>query len=69
MFKVLKNAWSVPDLRKKILLVLALILVFRFGSFIPVPGINRDLLGSLWINHSLNLLVMANFRMTHFHSK
>ena len=42
MFKILKNAWSVPDLRKKILIVLGLLLVFRFGSSIPVPGINAD---------------------------
>ena len=53
MFKILKNAWSVPDLRKKILIVLGLLLVFRFGSYIPVPGINRDVLAhefrSKWI--------------------
>ncbi|MBQ7668377.1 MAG: preprotein translocase subunit SecY [Clostridia bacterium] len=50
MFKILKNAWAVPDLRKKILIVLALILVFRFGSYIPVPGIDRSQLSTLWIN-------------------
>ena len=44
MFQTLKNAWSVPDLRKKILIVLALIFVFRIGSFIPVPGMNVEAL-------------------------
>ena len=44
MFKILKNAFSVPDLRKKILIVLGLLLVFRLGSYIPVPGVNRELL-------------------------
>jgi len=47
MFKILKNAFSVPDLRKKILIVLGLLLVFRFGSYIPVPGVNRELLEQL----------------------
>jgi len=44
MFQTLKNAWSVPDIRKKILIVLALIFVFRIGSFIPVPGMNVEAL-------------------------
>ena len=44
MFQTLKNAWSVPDIRKKIIIVLALIFVFRIGSFIPVPGMNVEAL-------------------------
>lgn len=47
MFKILKNAFSVPDLRKKIFIVLGLLLVFRFGSYIPVPGINREVLDAV----------------------
>ena len=42
MFKILKNAFSVPDLRKKILIVLGLLLVFRLGAAIYVPGINVE---------------------------
>lgn len=37
MFKILVNAWKIPELRKKILFTLFIILVFRFGSAIPVP--------------------------------
>ncbi len=40
MLKTLQNAWKVQDLRKKILFTLALLAVYRFGIFIPVPGIN-----------------------------
>ena len=41
MFETLKNAWRIEDLRKKILYVLFLLLVFRVGvSFIPVAGVN-----------------------------
>ncbi|KMT21220.1 preprotein translocase subunit SecY [Clostridium cylindrosporum] len=41
MFKTLRNAWSIPDLRKKLFVTLALLMVFRAGIFIPVPDINR----------------------------
>ena len=47
MFKTLKNAWSIPDLRKKILFTLFIIIVFRFGSVIPVPFLNVDALKGL----------------------
>ena len=47
MFKTLKNAWSIPDLRKKMLYTLLMIFVFRLGSFIPVPGLNPGALKSL----------------------
>ena len=47
MFKTLRNAWSIPDLRKKMLYTLLMIFVFRLGSFIPVPGLNPGALKSL----------------------
>lgn len=40
MFKTIRNAWSIPDLRKKILFTLLIIVVFRIGSVIPVPFID-----------------------------
>ena len=60
MFKILKNAWSVPDLRKKILIVLGLLLVFRFGSYIPVPGINREVLEELMNTQANGFFGMFN---------
>lgn len=47
MFKTIKNAWAVPDLRKKILFTLFIIIVFRFGSAIPVPFLNTEALKGL----------------------
>ncbi|MBR1968871.1 MAG: preprotein translocase subunit SecY [Clostridia bacterium] len=44
MLQTLRNAWKIPDLRKKILYTILLLIVFRFGSVIPVPWINRDTL-------------------------
>ncbi len=42
MFQTLRNAWKVLDLRKKILFTIAMLLVFRVGSYIPVPGLDRQ---------------------------
>ena len=46
MFKTIRNAWAIPDIRKKILFTLLVILIFRIGSVIPVPFVNLDMLGS-----------------------
>ena len=47
MFKTIKNAWSIPDLRKKILFTLMIIVIFRIGSVIPVPFLDMDALRSV----------------------
>lgn len=40
MFKTIKNALKTPDVRKKLLYTLLLIVIFRFGCFITIPGVN-----------------------------
>ncbi len=40
MFKTLRNAWAIPELRKRILFTIFMLVVFRFGSMIPVPGLD-----------------------------
>ena len=50
MFKVFANAWKIPDLRKKILYTLMLIVVFRLGSSIPVPFLNGAALKDMLSN-------------------
>ncbi|MEN9446281.1 MAG: hypothetical protein RL728_793, partial [Bacteroidota bacterium] len=40
----IKNIWKVEELRKRILLTLSLILVYRIGSFVILPGVNYDAL-------------------------
>ncbi len=42
MLQTLKNAWKIPELRKKILYTLLLLVVFRLGSYITVPGLTPD---------------------------
>lgn len=40
MLSTLRNAWRIPDLRKRILFTLLMLVIYRGGSFIPVPFIN-----------------------------
>ncbi len=47
MFNTIKNAWRIPDLRKKMLFTLFIIIVFRFGSVIPVPFLDASALSAL----------------------
>ncbi len=51
MFKLLKNAWKVAEVRKKLIFTFLMLLVIRFGSVLPIPGVNTsyfsDLLSSL----------------------
>ena len=46
MLKAFLNAFRVPDLRKKILFTLAIIAVYRFGSYVPVPVVDLKSLQS-----------------------
>ena len=47
MFKTLKNAIKTPDVRKKLLYTLLLIVIFRLGCYITVPGVNSVTLNSV----------------------
>lgn len=46
MLKTIRNAWSIPDLRKKLLFTLMIIIVFRIGSVIPVPFLDMSALAT-----------------------
>lgn len=42
MFETVKNAFKVKEIRNRILFTLAMLVVVRFGSQLPVPGVNRS---------------------------
>lgn len=46
MFKTIKNIWHVQDLRNRILFTLFIFIIYRIGSFVPVPGVNTDVFSS-----------------------
>ncbi|MBC8579652.1 preprotein translocase subunit SecY [Zhenhengia yiwuensis] len=60
MFKTLKNAWSVPELRKKIIFTLWMFALIRIGAHIPVPGINPDAVQQMLGANSNNMLGLMN---------
>ncbi|NLC63185.1 MAG: preprotein translocase subunit SecY [Thermoanaerobacterales bacterium] len=42
MLEALRNAWKIPDLRNKIKFTMVMLIVFRIGSFVPVPGMDPE---------------------------
>mgnify|MGYP002800897195 CR=1 FL=1 len=50
MFKTIKNALKTPDVRKKLLYTLLLVVVFRLGCYITVPGVNSIALNEAMSN-------------------
>ncbi|MDR0817319.1 MAG: preprotein translocase subunit SecY [Clostridiales Family XIII bacterium] len=53
MFDTIIKAWKVPDIRKKIIFTLLMIVVFRLGSNIPIPGIDRAYLAEAFTGQGL----------------
>jgi preprotein translocase subunit SecY len=46
MFNTLRNAWKVPDIRKKMLYTVMMLLVYRIGAHVPVPGVDASIVAS-----------------------
>jgi len=44
MFETFKNAFKVKEVRNKILMTILFVFIYRLGCFIPVPGINMDVI-------------------------
>jgi preprotein translocase subunit SecY len=42
VFSWLANAWRVPELRRRVLFTAFILLIYRFGSWVPSPGVNAD---------------------------
>ncbi len=55
MFKTIKNALKTPDVRKKLMYTLVLIVIFRLGCFITVPGVDAVTLEDVMRNGSTGL--------------
>ncbi len=56
MFETLKNAWKIPDLRKRMIFTLLMLIVYRLGAVIPVPGIDRSVVQSMFSGNAGGLL-------------
>ena len=50
MWKLLKNAWRVDEVRKKLIFTFLMLIVIRIGSVIPIPGVNAYYFDLLFAN-------------------
>ena len=60
MIETIRNAWKIPELRKKILFTIFALLIFRLGTAVPVPFVNKELLGNYLNSMSGTIFGMIN---------
>ena len=60
MIQTIRKAWGIPELRKKIVFTLLILLIFRVGNAIPTPYINTELLGAYIDSTGGSLLSLYN---------
>ena len=60
MLETIRNAWKIPELRKKLLMTAFIILIFRLGNNIPVPYVDTALLSNYFASSSATILGMMN---------
>src|ERR1700746_203868 len=67
-FEAFANMFRIPDLRKRLLVTLAILAVYRVGAFLPTPGINTDVLAQFFNQNQgsvlgvIDLFSGGNFR-------
>jgi preprotein translocase subunit SecY len=60
LIQTLKNIWSIEDLRKRILYTLGLVLVYRIGCYVVLPGVDPSQLQNLQAQGSEGLMGLLN---------
>ncbi len=58
--ETLARAWKAPEIRAKMIFTMLMLVVFRIGSNIPVPGINREVLKETFANGGNGLIDLFN---------
>ena len=66
MLEKMKNAWRIPELRKKIIYTFGMLLIYRLLCVIPVPGINVSAVASAVKDYSIldfmNMMTGGSFQ-------
>ncbi len=60
LIQTIKNIWKIEDLRSRILITLAFIAIYRFGSFVVIPGVDPAQLAALQAQSADGLLGLLN---------
>ena len=60
MIKTIRKAWGLPELRKKIVFTLLILLIFRIGSAIAVPYVNTEMLSAYLNGMGTTILGLYN---------
>ncbi len=55
MFQTIRNAFKIPDLRKRIWFTILMLVIFRFGAHIPVPYLNADFMKNFLTGGGMDL--------------
>ncbi len=58
--EIFKNIWKIEDLRSRLFTTLLFVLIYRFGSFVLLPGVNPDALGALSAQTSGGLMALLD---------
>src|SRR5438093_7572496 len=60
MFGWLANAWRVPELRRRVLFTAGVLAVYRFGSWLPAPGIDSSQIQNVFNSNQGSILTLLN---------
>ena len=60
LIQTIKNIWKIEDLRVRILVTLSFIAIYRFGSFVVIPGVDPSQLANLQAQSADGLLGLLN---------
>ena len=53
MMEAIRNAWKIAELRRRIIFTLLMLVVYRIGAHVPVPGINPEILADFFQEDTL----------------
>jgi preprotein translocase subunit SecY len=60
LIQTIRNIWKIEDLRKRILYTLGILLIYRLGSYVVIPGVDPSMLANLQNQSSSGLLGLLN---------
>src|ERR687895_1730714 len=60
MFSWLANAWRVPELRRRVLFTAMILAIYRFGSWVPAPGVDSEQIENYFSQQGGTVLGLLN---------